>query len=96
MPNPAPNDKPPLRSKKFIGFLLVEIGFFVLMGMMVCLQEIDTLAENTAFIVLAICASFLAVGFILGQASLDRFVRVAEITVGKLKPEPGDSEDEEP
>jgi len=72
----------------------------VLMGMMVYLQEIDTLAENTAFITVAICASFLAVGFILGQASLDRFVRVAEITTGRKAPaspapDPEPEDDEE-
>ncbi len=76
-------EKLPLRSKKFIAFLYVETCFCVLMAMMLYLQEINSLAENTAFIVLAVIAGFVAVGYILGQAALDRFIRVAEIARGK-------------
>ena len=73
-------EKPALKSKKFVAFLFVEAGFFTLMGMMLYLQEVDSLAENTSFMTMGICSAFLAVGYILGQSSLDRFVRVAQIT----------------
>lgn len=77
------HEKPALASKKFKAFLLVEIGFFTLMGMMIWMQEIDTLAENTSFLVLAVTAGFMGVGFCLGQSYVDKYVRVAAITMGK-------------
>ena len=76
-------EKPHLSSKKFVGFLVVEIGLIGLMGMMIWLQEIDKVGENIAFMVLAATTGFLAVGFILGQAYVDKYVRVAQIMAGK-------------
>ena len=71
------------QSKKFFAFLVAELGFFSLMGGMIVQQEMDKLGENVSFNVLAVTAGFLAVGYILGQAALDRYVRVATITMGK-------------
>ncbi len=76
-------EKKALSSKKFLAFLFAEAGFFVLMGMMLYLQEIDKVGENLAFMVLAVTAGFIATGLILGQGSLDRYVRVAMIMAGK-------------
>ena len=76
-------EKSALNSKKFIAFLAVSLGFFILMGMMVWPHEIETLGENFAFMVLVVTQGFLAVGYILGQASLDRYIRVAKITMGR-------------
>lgn len=75
------------QSKKFIAFLATEFGFFVLMGVMIYEQEMDKLGENVTFMVLAITAGFLATGFILGQAALDKYVRVAKITMGRTTTE---------
>ena len=75
------------QSKKFIAFLATEFGFFVLMGVMLYEQEMNKLGENIAFMVLAITAGFLATGFILGQAALDKYVRVAKITMGRTTTE---------
>jgi len=71
------------QSKKFIAFLATEAGFFVLMGAMIHTQEMDKLGENIAFMVLAVTAGFLAVGYILGQAYIDKYIRVAKITMGR-------------
>jgi hypothetical protein len=77
------------QSKKFFAFLLCEIGFFVLMGSMIYRQELDKIAENVAFMVLAVTSGMLATGFILGQGALDRYVRVAALTMGrKFQDEP--------
>ena len=94
----APNgEKTPLASKKFIAMLIAEIGFFALMGMMLWLHEVGSLLESTAFIALAIICGFIVVGYCLGQSYVDKFVRVAEITMGRAKPEPTPepSDDEE-
>jgi hypothetical protein len=71
------------QSKKFVAFLATELGFFTLMGAMIFEQEMDQLGENVAFMVLAVTAGFLAVGYILGQAYIDKYIRVAKITMGR-------------
>ena len=71
------------QSKKFIAFLGTEGGLFALMGAMIYTQEMDKVGENVAFMVLAVTAGFLATGYILGQAALDKYIRVAKITMGR-------------
>lgn len=71
------------QSKKFFAFLMAELGFFTLMGTMLLQQEMDKLGENIAFMVLAVTSGFLAVAYIGGQTLVDRYVRVAAITMGK-------------
>ena len=98
------NEKPALQSKKFVAYLVAEVGFFVLMGMMLFRQDMDSLAQNTAFLVLAITAGFLAAAYIGGQALVDKYVRVAQITTGRVfptedsdeEPKGGDSDEDEP
>lgn len=81
-------EKGALASKKFIAFLVCEIGFFLLMGIMLFEQEIGELGENVAFMVLAVTAGTLAAFYIGGQALVDRYVRVATIMTGRSeKPE---------
>lgn len=96
MPNKSDNvhEKGHLASKKFVAFLVTEVGLFTLLGIAILLGELDTLGENLAFMVLAVTAGFVAVGYILGQSSLDRYVRVAMITAGKADPGPGPGPDE--
>ena len=71
------------QSKKFIAFMAPQLGFFVLMGAMIYEQEMSKIGENVTFMVLAVTSGFLATGYILGQAALDKFIRVAKITMGK-------------
>ena len=94
-PEQSEHEKSHLASKKFVAFLVTEVGLFTLLGIMILLGELDTLGENVAFMVLAVTAGFVAVGYILGQSSLDRYVRVAMITAGKGDPGPGSDEKEE-
>lgn len=86
-------EKPALQSKKFVAYLLTTVGFFVIMGLMLWEQEVKTLGENTAFMVVVVTQGFLSTGFILGQAALDKFIRVAKITRGQHSGE-DESEDE--
>lgn len=71
------------QSKKFIAFLMTQGGLFSLMGAMIWSQEMSQLGGNVAFMVLAVTAGFLATGYILGQAALDKYIRVAKITMGR-------------
>lgn len=77
------HEKTHLSSKKFVAFLVLEVGLFLLMGMMIWNQEVSQLGGNIAFMVLAVTGGFVGVGYIVGQAALDRYVRVAQITMGK-------------
>jgi glucan phosphoethanolaminetransferase (alkaline phosphatase superfamily) len=77
------HEKPAMRSKKFAAFALTELGFFIIMSLMVLRQGLNQVSQNLAFMVIAVTAGFLAVGYILGQAYTDRYVRVAFISMGK-------------
>jgi len=81
--NASQDEKQWWQSKKFIAFLVTQSGFFLLMGAMIYLQDMAKIGENMVFMVLAVTSGFLATGFILGQASLDRYVRVAKIAMGR-------------
>lgn len=72
-------EKSALSSKKFKAFILTQIGFFYLMGVMIYKQELTRLAENASFMTLVVTSGFLATGYILGQAALDKYIRVAQI-----------------
>jgi hypothetical protein len=87
-------EKLPLKSKKFIAFLLAEMTWklVIIIALLVFKSHLE---QASAFgwwflITVVICAAFIEVGFIGGQAWLDRFVRVAEITTnGAPKPSAG-------
>lgn len=74
-------DKAPMQSKKFLAYLFSNI-------VMKSYAFHATQRGESDFVIIAvlICSTFLDVGYILGQASLDRFVRVAAITAGKEPP----------
>jgi len=75
-------EKTPLSSKKFIAYLISNLGSKVLLFWMVTKSEGDMVIISTIT-----AASFIDIGYILGQAALDKYVRVASI--GK-KEEPSD------
>jgi len=75
-------EKTPLSSKKFIAYLISNLGSKVLLFWMVTRSEGDMVIITTIT-----AASFIDIGYILGQAALDKYVRVASI--GK-KEEPSD------
>lgn len=83
------------QSKKFIAFMATQFGFAVLMGAMIYEQEMDQIGDNVSFMVLAVTAGFLAVGYILGQAYIDKYIRVAQITVGRGGSNPTSEEEGE-
>jgi hypothetical protein len=76
--------KSALQSKKFIAYLVADIGWKILLAMLIYLQR-DGLESFALMLSIVVVAGFVQVGFILGQASLDRFVRVAEIASRSVK-----------
>ena len=69
-------EKAPLQSKKFIAYLISSIGTKALLFWMVSKGESDVTVMST--IVAATC---LDIGYIIGQAALDKYVRVASFNV---------------
>lgn len=66
-----------MQSKKFIAYLLSNLGTKLLMFWMVYRQESDIVLTTVVT-----AAAFIDVGYILGQAALDKYVRVASIDKG--------------
>lgn len=73
-------DKAPLQSKKFLAYMFSNIAMKIFLFYAVQ-QKADSLVTMTAIG----CSAFLDIGFILGQASLDKAVRVASIMRGSEK-----------
>jgi hypothetical protein len=75
-------DKSPLKSKKFIAFLVAYLSLVGLAVLtLVWAWDLNEISNRVFFLQLAIVIvlGFLAVGYILGQAGLDRYVRLAQI-----------------
>lgn len=93
------HERSPLQSKKFVAFLVQEITWKVILGAVLILGikegKIDHFIAAISFVVILV-AGFNEAGYILGQASLDKYVRLAQIAadagqavigvVDKLKP----------
>jgi hypothetical protein len=71
-------EKAPLQSKKFIAYLLSNLGSKALIFWMVSKGEGDVVIMSTIT-----AAAFIDIGYILGQAALDKYVRVASLSKGK-------------
>lgn len=71
-------NKLPLQSKKFLAYLVADFGWKFLMFYIV--WEYKTAIDQYAFMVLMtmiITAGFIQIGYILGQAFIDRYVMIA-------------------
>lgn len=81
------HEKLPLSSKKFLAYILADIGWKVILGILIyknCEGE-----QLILLLTIVIVSGFVQTGYILGQAALDRYVRIAEITtnINKSKKE---------
>lgn len=81
----------PLKSKKFVAYLIAEIGwkislFFILLKAKTGLDYY----YFTIILTVIVVSGFIQVGYILGQAALDKYIKVAEAAIerknGEEKP----------
>jgi len=74
----TPVNKHPLQSKKFIAFLIVEFTWKLLAGMLLFWGK-SSMDKDMFIIMLAIIvtAGVVEVGYILGQAALDKYIHMA-------------------
>ena len=90
--NVTADEGTPLQSKKFLAFIMAELGWkAVIILTIVFLWNRDQMdGLGLAFVMtLVLVNGFVEVGFILGQASLDKFIRLAKIaaaTGARIRP----------
>lgn len=83
----------PLKSKKFLAYLIADLGWKFLMFYIV--WEYKTGIDKYAFMVLIsmiVTAGFIQIGYILGQAALDKYTHVAVAALDR----DGDNDDTPP
>ncbi len=73
-------EKAPLQSKKFIAYLVSNLGSKALLFWMVSKGS-----DNVSIISMITAAAFIDIGYILGQAALDKYVRVASLNKEKAE-----------
>ena len=69
-------NKLPLKSKKFLAYLIADFGWKILIGFVVWKEESKEQIGYTTFLILLsmiITAGFIQIGYILGQAMLDKY-----------------------
>lgn len=75
-------DERPFSSKKFIAFMIIEITWKVILLTALFLGLKDGKVDLDIFTLLTtivVILGFVEVGFLLGQASLDKYIRLAKI-----------------
>ena len=91
----ASREKTHLESKKFTAWLISEMSWKVILvvALVVWKDDLTHVGAGAWWLLLAIVvtAGFIGTGFILGQAALDKYVRVAEIAADaatrKIRPD---------
>ena len=85
------NRQLPLASKKFVAYLVAELSWKIVLivALVVFHQDFEALGRTPWGLLMSIVvtAGFVEIGYIGGQAWLDRYVRVAEIARGEKKDE---------
>jgi hypothetical protein len=79
--------KLPLQSKKFCAYLISELGWkFILLWLLYDLRSKFDHYSFVVIITLIIVSGFIQVGYILGQAALDKYVITAQNITEMTKP----------
>jgi hypothetical protein len=79
--------KLPLQSKKFCAYLISEVGWKIILLWL--LYDLRSKFDHYSFVViitLIIVSGFIQVGYILGQAALDKYVITAQNITEMGKP----------
>ena len=69
-------NKLPLKSKKFLAYLIADFGWKILIGYTIWKEESKSEIGYTTFLILLsmiVTAGFIQIGYILGQAMLDKY-----------------------
>jgi len=73
------SNKTPLQSKKFIAYLIADISWkLILVYMLFQLEGKYNYYSFFIVLTLILVTGFIQVGYILGQASLDKYIKMVE------------------
>lgn len=73
------SDKRPMQSKKFVAYLIADFGWKLALFYMLYQSQSKFDHYNFSVIItLLIVSGFIQVGYILGQAALDKYVKVTD------------------
>ena len=71
-------DKTPLKSKKFLAYLIADIGWkAIILYMLMHLKSKLDPEELTFLLTVVITSGIIQIGYILGQAALDKYINAA-------------------
>lgn len=71
-------DKTPLKSKKFLAYLIADLGWkVIILYMLMHLQSKLDPEELTFLLTVVITSGVIQIGYILGQAALDKYINAA-------------------
>jgi len=71
-------DKNPVKSKKFLAYLISDIGWkIIIMYMIMHLKAKLTVQELTLLMTIVITSGVIQIGYILGQVALDKYINAA-------------------
>jgi hypothetical protein len=71
-------DKNPIKSKKFLAYLVSDIGWkIIIMYMLMHLQSKLSVQELTLLMTIVITSGVIQIGYILGQVALDKYISAA-------------------
>lgn len=71
--------KPPTKSKKFVAYLIADLGWKAILVYLLFQTKANyNYYSFTLILTLIIITGFIQVGYILGQASLDKYIHMVE------------------
>ena len=71
-------DKNPIKSKKFLAYLVSDVGWkVIIMYMLMHLKSKLTVQELTLLMTIVITSGVIQIGYILGQVALDKYINAA-------------------
>ena len=70
-------DKSPVKSKKFLAYIISDIGWkiIILYTLMHLKSKLDP--EELTFLTVVVTSGIIQIGYILGQAALDKYINAA-------------------
>lgn len=82
-------DKSPTQSKKFIAYMVGDLSWTLLLGAgLYWTMAVQNFGVLTVLMAMVIVKGFVSTGYIISQAALDRYTRVATLITGREKPPP--------
>jgi len=81
-------DKTPMKSKKFLAYLIADLGWkIIILYMLMHLRSKLEAGELTLLLTVVITSGIIQIGYILGQAALDKYINAAVEIFDKDKEE---------